>query len=432
MKELQHLKKLTAVKSNTGIKFLSPAVSPGCHCPMRMASLTAKDIRGLSSLLVGMPECTTHVRLFNPKPEGKHGELHWLYVLDQHEVVFGCRAGVMDALRKMDKAGAKAILLIATCIPELIGEDMEGMIQEIQPELSAPVTHVMLGQFKNFSYPPGYWKTMEALGALMKEQQTNPLQINVLGRSPREKHIPMMALFTELERKGLSLHYLAPGASLTDFQSASDAAMNLVVSPYTHPLAVRMEREFGVPFVSLHTLFSVEAIDKAYGEIAEQFGFTWNGEFDEEREKALSMERKAASRLNGLRYIASLRAGMPLALAGYLAGFGMEPQLLHMDEFYPEDKGHAKSLLALGHTPYICRMVNLPAEYSILEKLAPDICFGQLPPGNKTIPNMENMHQLYGKIGYRLTIELLEQTLEVLDKAGISGKGGNVYGTASV
>lgn len=432
MKELQHLKKLSGVKSNTGIKFLSPAVSPGCHCPMRMAALTAKDIGGLSSLLVGMPECTTHVRLFNPKSEGKHGELHWLYVLDQHEVVFGCRAGVMDALRKMDKAGAKAILLIATCIPELIGEDIEGMIQEIQPELSASVTHVMLGQFKNFSYPPGYWKTMEALGSLMKEQQTNPLQINVLGRSPREKHIPLPPLFAEMERKGLSLRYLAPGASLEDFQSARDAAMNLVVSPYTQPLAVRMEREFGVPFVSLHTCFSVESIDRAYEEIAEQFGFTWKDEFDEEREKALSLERKAADELKGLRYIASLRAGMPLVLADYLAGFGMEPLLLHMDEFYPEDKGHAKALLALGHTPYICRMVNLPAEYPILEKLAPDICFGQLPPGNKTIPNMENMHHLYGKIGYGLTIEFLEQTLAVWDKDKISGKGGNIYGTASI
>ncbi|MFT4105174.1 MAG: nitrogenase component 1 [Lacrimispora sp.] len=432
MKELQHLKKLSAVKSNTAIKFLSPAVSPGCHCPMRMAALTAKDIRGLSSLLVGMPECTTHVRLFNPKPEGKDGELHWLYVLDQHEVVFGCRAGVMDALRKMDQDGAKAILLIATCIPELIGEDMESVIQEVQPELSAPVTHVMLGQFKNFSYPPGYWKTMEALASLMKPQQTNPVQINVLGRSPREKHIPMPSLFPELERRGVSLRYLAPGASLTDFQSAPDAAMNLVVSPYTQPLAVRMEREFRVPFISLHTLFSVEAIDRTYGEIAKQFGFTWGNEFDEERERALSLEEKAAGRLNGLRYIASLRVGMPLALAGYLAGFGMEPLLLHMDEFYPEDKGHAKALLALGHAPYICRMVNLPAEYPILERLAPDICFGYLRPGSETIPNMENMHQLYGKAGYGLTIELLEQTMEVVDKSGISGKGGDVYGTASV
>lgn len=430
--ELKHIKPLSAVKSGTGIRFLSPAVSPGCHCPMRMAALTAKDIRGLSSLLVGMPECATHVRLFNPKPEGKHGELHWLYVLDQHEVVFGCRDGLIDALKKMGKAGAKAILLIVTCIPELIGEDIEGIIREVQPDISAPVAYVMLGQFKNFSYPPGYWKTLKAMCSLMNAKQTEPLRINVLGRRPTEDHIVMPPLLQELESRGLSIRYLAPGAFLTDFQSAPDAALNLVVSPYTQPLAVRMKEEFGVPYVALHTLFSVEAIDRAYEEIAERFGFTWAGEFSKEREKARSLENEAVKRLNGLRYIVSLGVGMPLALAGYLAGFGMEPLLLHMEEFYPENKDHAKALLALGQNPLICRMVNLNAEYPIIAEMAPDLCFGRLPPENKTIPNVENVYQLYGKIGYGLTIALLEQTLKVLRRDGISEKGVNAYGTASV
>lgn len=82
MNELNHLKRMSAVKSNSGIKFLTPAVSPGTHCPMRIASVNVENIEGLSSLLVGMPECATHSRLFNPNPQGRHGELHWLYVLD--------------------------------------------------------------------------------------------------------------------------------------------------------------------------------------------------------------------------------------------------------------------------------------------------------------------------------------------------------------
>jgi nitrogenase molybdenum-iron protein alpha/beta subunit len=130
MDELERVKRLSEVKSNTSVKFLSPAVSPGCHCPMRMASLVAKDISGLSSLLVGMPECATHARLFNPNPEGPNGELHWLHVLDLHEVVLGVQDGIISALKKMDKVGAKAILLIVTCIPELLGEDIDGILRE--------------------------------------------------------------------------------------------------------------------------------------------------------------------------------------------------------------------------------------------------------------------------------------------------------------
>ncbi len=432
MKELEHLKKLSGVKSGTGIKFLSPAVSPGCHCPMRMAALTAKNIEGLSSLLVGMPECTTHVRLFNPKPDGNHGEMHWLYVLDANEVVFGCRDGLMDALKVMDREGAKAILLIATCVPELTGEDMEAIIHEVQPELSASVSHVMLGQFKNFSYPPGYWKTMEALVALMNGQQTNPLQVNVLGRSPKEDHIPMPSLLSELESKGLTLRYLAPGTSLEEIQKAPDAALNLVVSPYAQPMSVRMEQEFGVPYISLHTAFSVKDIDQAYEEIAERFGFTWNGEFAKEREKAIALEQQAAETLRGIKYVCASGVSLPLVLAAYLDGFGMEPLLIHMEEFYPEDKKHSKALIAMGQNPPVCRMVNEESDVLVLQKLAPDICFGNLPPGEKTIPRVEDMMHLYGIIGYSLTEKLLLQTFQVTDKTGITGKGENKYGTASI
>lgn len=432
MKELAHVKKLSAVKSGKAIKFLSPAVCPGCHCPMRMASLAAAEITGLSSLLVGMPECATHVRLFNPKSEGRCGELHWLYVMDRDEVVFGCRKGLVDALHEMDKAGAKAILLIATCVPELIGEDMEGIIHEVQPQISARITYVMLGQFKNFSYPPGYWKTLQAIGGLMSPHVTDRKRINILGRRPDEDHIPMPSLLSALEEKNLSLRYLAPGASLSDFQEAPDAALNLVVSPYVQPLAQRMEQEYGVPYISLHNLFDLDRIDQAYQEISQRFGFVWKDEFKEAREKAQMLQELAREKASGLRYVSAIRVDMPIALAGYLKGLGMEPLFLHLEEFYPEDKEHAVRLLELGANPYVGRMVNAEAEYSIIEKINPHIIFGYLSKKSEAIPVVENMYRLYGSVGYELTAELLTQILAVLDGTGESIKGGTLYGTASL
>jgi hypothetical protein len=269
---------------------------------------------------------------------------------------------------------------------------------------------------------------MEAMGTLMRPGEKDPRRVNVLGRSPDEDHIPMPPLLPALEGAGLRLRYLAPEASVEDFQNAPDAALNLVVSPYAGPLAQRMERDFGIPHAALHTLFAGAEIDLAYREIGAGFGLTWRGQLDGERERALVLEEKAAGRLKGLRYVCSPGAGMPLALAAYLAGFGMEPLLLHMDEFYPEDQGHAKALLARGQNPPICRMVNMVGEYPILAKLAPDLCFGRLPLGKQALPNVENMHRLYGKIGYELTAELLEQTLAGLDKA--AGKAGGVSGPA--
>lgn len=432
MKELQHLKRLSALRSGTGIKFLTPAVAPGSHCPMRIASVNVENISGLSSLLVGMPECTTYSRLFNPKPEGRNGELHWLYVLDAHEVVFGCRAGLTAALKKMVRAGAKAILLIVTCVPELIGEDMEGILEEVRPELTVPVTFVMLGQFKNISYPPGSWKTMEAIGTLMKVRETDCQRINILGRSPTEQHIPLSPLLPALKRHGLTLRCLAPGASLEDFQNAPDAALNIVVSPFMEPLAAKMERQFGIPYITLHTHYAVEDIDRVYTDLAERFNFSWGDEFAESRRQTLALQKEAQNRLQGLRYVFSLRIDIALPLAVYLAALGMEPLLLHLEEFYPEDKTYAEKLTAMGHNPWICRMTNEAADLPVLEKLAPDICFGYLPESAKTIPCVPEMLDFYGQIGYDRTGSLLTRILGMLDKLDTSGKGGPAYGTASL
>nr|WP_173812911.1 nitrogenase component 1 [Dendrosporobacter quercicolus]NSL48859.1 nitrogen fixation protein NifE [Dendrosporobacter quercicolus DSM 1736] len=432
MNELKHLKRLSAVKSNNGIKFLTPAVSPGNHCPMRIASVNVEKIRHLSSLLVGMPECTTHSRLFNPKPEGRHGELHWLYVLDAQEVVFGCRAGLIDALKKMDKAGAKAILMIITCIPELIGEDIQAIVTEVQPELSARVTFVMLGQFKNISYPPGSWKTMEALAALMDGQKTVSNRVNILGRAPEEEHIPLPSLLPALTRRGLTLRYLAPDAALEDFQSAPDAALNLVVSPFMQPLAAKMEREFGVPYTALHPLYDVESIDKAYTALAERFSFSWGGEFEQERQEALAWQKQAVERLKGLRYAFCPRIDLPLPLAVYLAGLGMEPLLLHLEEYYPEDKTYAGELSARGHNPWICRMVNVQADLPVLKKLAPDLCFGYLPEPAKTMPCVPDLFDFYGQIGYGRTSQLLKRILSVWNQINTSGQGGTAHGSAPI
>lgn len=432
MNELKHLKRLSAVKANTGIKFLTPAVSPGSHCPMRMASVIVENVRGLSSLLVGMPECATHSRLFNPKPEGNHGELHWLYVLDAHEVVFGCREGLMAALREMDKAGAQAILMIVTCVPELIGEDMEGVLHEVQPELSARVTFVTLAQFKNVSYPPGLWKTMEAVGTLMDDSKTDTSHINVLGRAPDEDHIPLPPLLPALMQRGLTLRYLAPGASLQDFQSAPDAALNVVVSPFMQRLAIKMEQDFGIPYIALNNHYDVESVDNAYEDIANRFGFSWSNDFAEERQRALALEVQAKEQFAGLRYILSPRIDMPVALAVYLAGLGMEPLLLHLEDCYLEDRCHAEKLIFLGYDPFVCRMVSAAADVPILARLKPDICFGYLPAA-KTIPCVPDMFDFYGQVGYGRTSSLLSRSLAVLNDRGISAKKRRShYGTAQV
>ena len=71
MNELKHLKRLSAVKSNAGIKFLTPAAFPGNHCPMHTALALSSNIKGMSTLLIGTAECGNYSRsiIEKNKPE---------------------------------------------------------------------------------------------------------------------------------------------------------------------------------------------------------------------------------------------------------------------------------------------------------------------------------------------------------------------------
>ncbi|WP_454054955.1 nitrogenase component 1 [Clostridium sp. Marseille-Q7071] len=420
MKELEHLKPLSSVKTNAGVKFLTPAAFPGNHCPMHTALALSAQVKGMSTLVVGTPECGTYSRNIISRIKNEEGELHWTYILDSTEVVFGCRKGLIKAIKEMDKSGAKAIMIILTCVPEVIGEDIEAIVHELQPQVSAQLTFVLMAHFKCNSYPSGYWKTLVAFESLMKRGKTRADTINILGRSPREKHVPMPELLTALEKRGFYLRMLAPKSDVEDFIVSPDAALNLVLSPFMNPLAEMMWEKFQVPFISLHEIYDVSEIDNIYEAVAKALKIKFNHEFDESREKAITLQNQAKDVLKEKNYILThIGAMMPLPLVLYLTKFEMNPILLHMDEFYPDDRKWAKAIKKQGYDPMICHMVNNNADIALLERIKTEFSLGQLLKDSVSVPCVPYLEDLYGQMGYERTVALLSRMLNVYEKVNM-------------
>ena len=401
---------------------------------MRVACNICEDIEGLSYLLVGMPECATHSRRMNAFPEGEHGELRRMYTLDANEVVFGCREGIMESLRTMDQEGAKAILLIATCVTDLIGEDLEGVISELEPELNARLSFVTLGQFKNFSSPIGTWKTVEALGSFMSPKPTGKNRANALLVEPWRninEDVKFPLIVSSLEQNGVQIRRLAAGAKLEDYMEAADASMNLVLCPYTQPLAVKMNAAFGIPYASLHNAFTVGAIDRVYEQIADLFGIRLRDIFNKWRDKALELEERARKELNGLKYAILPGVDMPAALALYFAGFGMEPLIIHIEDIHNEDTGYARQLKRFGYDPPVCRLMHIERDIEIIRRLGPDISFGYIRSPLEGFSCVEEMGDFFGMAGYERTVAILTRIFNVLE-TGKPGERMNVYGPAPV
>jgi nitrogenase molybdenum-cofactor synthesis protein NifE len=383
---------------------------------MHTALTLAERIPGLSTLVVGSAECTTYSRMVIRNPYGKQGELHWMYLLDGNEVVFGCQKGLSEAVLEMDREGAKVILLIMTCVPELIGEDMEMIVSELEPRIKARLIPIPAAHFNCNSYPSGFWRMLEGLAGLMKEPEApaeKPI-VNVLGFARQERSAPTATCLKYIQEQGIEIRFLSPGSTVEDFAAASDAVLNITLSPYCAPLAARMKKELGIPFVGLHSLYSAEEIDKAYGQIAESLELSWGDAFERERAELVHWESLLKDCSEGIDFAITDSSLDPVPLSAYLAGLGMEPLLLHMEGYYTENKPWVKKIKAAGYDPLVCHMVNRSADLPVLAELAPALLLGPAVENGGETACIRDLSRISGGVGYERSIQLLKGIHQVL------------------
>lgn len=142
--------RLSELESHESIAMMRPAGYVGGHCPMHMVLSGLRQLEGVASLVVGTAECTNYSRFVlqnNPN--------HAMYMLDEDEVVFGCREGLMEALVTMENQGIEHLLVIMTCIPSLTGEDMEALIHEWEESHRMKVGYVDVAHFKYKGFAVG-------------------------------------------------------------------------------------------------------------------------------------------------------------------------------------------------------------------------------------------------------------------------------------
>jgi hypothetical protein len=94
----------------------------------------------------------------------------------------------------------------------------------------------------------------------------------------------------------------------------------------------------------------------------------------------------------------------------------MKPLLLHIEEFYQEDRPWAQILHAQGHDPWVCHQVNTLAAVPVFDTLKPDFILGNVPFALKQkIPHVDQLYKMNGTFGYERTTWLLGKMLEALN-----------------
>lgn len=347
--------RLSEIESNQGIPFSHAAPAVGHHCPMHTALATLQGISGVSTLVVGMPECGFYSRYVMETPKGPNGELHYTYVLDANEVVFGCREGLLKALEEMERDGADAIAVIMTCVPALIGEDIQEITESFGAGHRARATAMDLAHYKRNGYEAGYYETYLALAEFCDESKKENMVFLLGGAQSQEGRELCEWLYTG--PSSCDIVTIEDVFELSQFTKISSSCLNIVTNIHFLPLAKRLEEVYDIPYVFLGESYGRDGIQEAYKKIGTALSLRETPVFSHSQEAA-KLEARVREGLEGSRFLLTANIPDALILTEYLCSLSMTPCFLHLEEYQQWMKAWKNKILSYGLNPLTAFLVE--------------------------------------------------------------------------
>ena len=186
MYTLDILNRLSEINEDKDIKALSHAIFPGTHCPLFGVALTASYIENMVLVVVGTSECTYYTKTFaHSRQEGK--DKVYSLAFEEKDVVFGAINKVEKAINEIiEIENPDAVMIVTTCVPELIGEDYSSIEYSLNENIDVPVFVVNTEHFKCNSHIPGMSRALKSLSSVMRKSDISE-GINILGH--RQKNV---------------------------------------------------------------------------------------------------------------------------------------------------------------------------------------------------------------------------------------------------
>lgn len=414
--KLDTLKRVSQIETAKDIKQLSNAQFPGTHCPLFGVALTSGYIKDLFTLIVGTDECAYYTKTFTMERSNSVQGLEdnfLSFAINQDDVVFGCQQKLEKAIKKIDKEYApKAILLVTTCVLEIIGEDFEGIIYSIQDEVNAKLMVVHTEHFKCNSHIPGIERSLEVLIQLMEKQPIKNNTINVLGH--RYDGVENTELIKLLHSKGIEINLVLPSScSVESIKTAPQATLNIVTDFSALGLAEKMKEKFGTEYVYFDKYLNFERILKGYDEIAKKLKIDISSEVESYRITAENMFENIKTMFAGKSFIYGNTPMLAFEFSSFLCQIGMEPKLIMARDLYINDENYMKEINELDFDPYVTRIANIAPLQQIYGQLKPDIYIGHENPRNlmeKGITQV-TLDMVAKKLGFEVPITVMKMLL---------------------
>ncbi len=254
-------------------------------------------------------------------------DFHWLSTnLSENDVIFGGAQKLGETIKLADERyKPKSIFVTTSCASGIIGDDIEGLIREVQPETNATIVPIRCEATRSRIWQSGYDSIWHAI-------------LKYLVKEPEKKqedlvNIPCSISFTWLDRQeitrllgkiGLKPNFVPELSTTEQLEQLSEAALTATVcGSFSNYLGYGLEQEYGVPYFNSPAPMGLANTDNWLRKIGEIVGK------EEEVEKLIEEERAAvAPTLEALREGFKGKKAKILDWGGQARGLGL-PLLTH-------------------------------------------------------------------------------------------------------
>lgn len=372
---LGRLNRLSRVQTIKDIPQLTTALFPGTHCPLMGAAMIAGGIKDCLLVIVGTDECSYYTKslTLSERYGGINGRCVSV-VLNSHDVTFGSAESMHKAFKEIvAEYRPKCVMLVTTCVIEVIGDDYDAIAEELTKQYSIPVMAVHTEHFKCEDHFPGFERAITACQSIMQPQECDG-SVNVLGQ--RFGDFADTELYALLTKSGVKIGVQLPsGCTSDDIRRAPAAKINIVVNDIALPLAQAMQEQYNIPYVYFNRFAAPEKILQAYQHLFAYLELSLPAEVNAKFDECKALEQEILPVVQGVPYIFGNTQYDCFELNSYLCRLGLVPQLIQSNKLRQEHFEDIKGILATTD-PYVCKAANIAPLQYVYDILHPWIYIG--------------------------------------------------------
>jgi nitrogenase molybdenum-iron protein alpha chain len=299
---------------------------------------------GCSSSSLGYRELFRGIPVSLGRPE--KFELQWVTThLDETDVVHGAGKKLQRAIEEAERRySPRAIFVLTSCTSGIIGEDIEGAVDEIRDRIQAKVVPVHCEGVRSRLVQTGYdafWHgVLKYLVRKPTKKQSDLVNVASMLSYTWQDRLEIKRL---LGKVGLRANFIPEFATVENFEELSEAAVTAPLCPtYTDYLSRGLHQEFGVPYFLYPSPMGIENTDSWLRQIGQHTGKEkeiedliaaehklWVPKMEAIRKEFLSLKGNGEK----LSVMGALGQGRMLAQTPYFHELGLQPNAAIAQDF---------------------------------------------------------------------------------------------------